>query len=351
MKKIMTLIVLAIALFSMAATAQEETTAPKKVYNKEINPLEQIDQALIKARAEGKYVICQVGGNWCPWCLRFAEFITTDSAINAVIEQNFVYIHVNYHPRKATEWSAAMMDRLNHPERFGFPVFVVLDEQGNVLHIQDSSFLEEGKSYNKEKVLRFFQNWTPKTVQNNNTINQPTVMDNDILKALRERRSVRQFKSEQITDEELQAVLEAGIYAPTAMGRQDPWIVAVQNPEIIAQLVRMNAEVLGMDGNPYYDAPTIVLVFGSRPETWANAVYDGSLVLGNMMNAAHAIGLGSCWIHRERQMFDTEDGKALMRQFGLPDGLMGIGAIALGYPAKPSQQPKARKNDYYRIIK
>jgi thioredoxin-related protein len=164
MKKIFTVIVLAMALFTLAANAQEQTT-PKKVYNEEINPLEQIDQALAQAQAEGKFVICQVGGNWCPWCLRFAEYITNDSTINALVEQNFVYIHVNYHPRKATEWSAAMMKRLNNPARFGFPVFVVLDEHGKVLHIQDSSFLEEGKSYNQEKVLRFFKNWTPKAVR------------------------------------------------------------------------------------------------------------------------------------------------------------------------------------------
>ena len=164
MKKIRSIIILTAALFAMAANAQEQT-ALKKVYNEEINPLEQIDQALEQARAEGKFVICQVGGNWCPWCLRFADFITNDSTINSVIEQNFVYIHVNFHPRKATEWSATMMKRLNNPARFGFPAFVVLDEQGNVLHIQDSSFLEEGKGYNQEKVLRFFQNWTPKAVR------------------------------------------------------------------------------------------------------------------------------------------------------------------------------------------
>ena len=161
MKKI--ILVLAVALFAMVANAQEQT-ALKKVYDESINPLEQIDQALALAQSEGKFVICQVGGNWCPWCLRFADFITNDSTINSVIEQNFVYIHVNYHPHKATEWSAAMMKRLNNPGRFGFPVFVVLDEHGKVLHIQDSSFLEEGKGYNKEKVLRFFQNWTPKAV-------------------------------------------------------------------------------------------------------------------------------------------------------------------------------------------
>ncbi len=165
MKRILTIVVLAVALLATVANAQEQT-ALKKVYNEDINPLEQIDQAVAQAQAEGKFVICQVGGNWCPWCLRFAEFITTDSTINAVVEENFVYIHVNYHPRKSTEWSAAMMKRLNNPERFNFPVFVVLDEQGNVLHIQDSSYLEEGKGYNKEKVLRFFQNWTPKAVRN-----------------------------------------------------------------------------------------------------------------------------------------------------------------------------------------
>ena len=158
---------MAVALFALTANAQTEAeAAPKKVYNEEINPLEQIDQAVAQAKAEGKFVICQVGGNWCPWCLRFADFITNDSTINALIEQNFVYIHSNYHPRKAGEVGKALMKRLNNPGRFGFPVFVVLDENGNVLHIQDSSFLEEGQGYNKEKVVRFFKNWTPKAVVN-----------------------------------------------------------------------------------------------------------------------------------------------------------------------------------------
>ena len=164
MKKILTIVVLAVALFATAVNAQEQT-APKKVYNEEINPLEQIDQAIAQAQTEGKYVICQVGGNWCPWCLRFADFITNDSTINAVIEQNFVYIHVNYHPRKAGEVGKALMKRLNNAGRFGFPVLVVLDEQGNIIHIQDSGYLEEDKSYNAKKVLTFFQQWTPKAVR------------------------------------------------------------------------------------------------------------------------------------------------------------------------------------------
>ena len=153
------------------ALTMNAQTALKKVYNEDINPIEQIDQAITKAKSEGKFVICQVGGNWCPWCLRFADFIANDSTISKVIEENFVYIHVNYNPRKSEgeekeKLAKAMLKRLNNPARFGFPVFVVLDEDGKVIHIQDSSFLEEGQGYNQEKVLRFFKNWTPKAVNN-----------------------------------------------------------------------------------------------------------------------------------------------------------------------------------------
>ena len=163
-----TIFVLVALLFSVTVDAQ---TGLKKVYNETINPIEQIDQALVKAKSDGKFVICQVGGNWCPWCLRFADFITKDTTISKVIEENFEYIHVNYNPRKSSgeeqaQQAKALMKRLNNCGRFGFPVFVVLDEEGNVLHIQDSSFLEEGQGYNQEKVLRFFKNWTPKAVKN-----------------------------------------------------------------------------------------------------------------------------------------------------------------------------------------
>ena len=154
------------ALLVMTADAQ----GLKKVYDETINPIEQIDQAAAKAKSEGKFVICQVGGNWCPWCLRFADFITNDTTISKVIEDNFVYAHVNYNPRKSegvvkAQQAVALMKRLDNCGRFGFPVFVVLDENGKVIHIQDSSFLEEGQGYNQEKVLRFFKNWTPKAVK------------------------------------------------------------------------------------------------------------------------------------------------------------------------------------------
>ena len=163
MKKIFTLTLL-VALLPVLAGAQE---GPKKVYDGNRDQMAQIDQAVKQAKAEGKFVVCQVGGNWCPWCLRFADFITKDSTISTLIGENFEYIHVNYNPRnkEAEAKAKPMLRRLNNPARFGFPVFVVLDTEGRVLHIQDSSFLEEGQGYSQEKVLRFLKNWTPLKVK------------------------------------------------------------------------------------------------------------------------------------------------------------------------------------------
>lgn len=167
MKRLLTLTLL-VTLLAWTAGAQE---GMKKVYDETIDQNTQIDQAVKQARAEGKFVVCQVGGNWCPWCLRFADFITKDEEIRRMVGDNFVYIHVDYSPgtfkndpaRK--QRSEKMMKRLGNPGRFGYPVFVVLDGKGNILHTQDSSFLEEGKGYDKDKVLRFFKNWTPAAVR------------------------------------------------------------------------------------------------------------------------------------------------------------------------------------------
>ena len=167
MKKIITLLLL-VSLLPLAAGAQEGL---KKVYDEQADQLAQIDKAVRQAKAEGKFVICQVGGNWCPWCLRFADFITKDAEIAKLVADNFVYIHVDYSPRSfkddpaRKERSEKMMKRLGNPGRFGYPVFVVLDGKGKVLHTQDSSFLEEGQGYDKAKVLRFFKNWTPEAVR------------------------------------------------------------------------------------------------------------------------------------------------------------------------------------------
>ena len=158
MKKIILLTLIAAA-FTWSACAQ----TGKKVYDESINQMTQIDEAVAKAAASGKFVIAQVGGNWCPWCLKFADFITKDDEIAKVIADDFVYIHVNYHPRKSAP--EGLMERLGNPGRFGYPVFVVLDGKGKVVHIQDSSLLEAGDGYDREKVLSFFRHWTPAAVR------------------------------------------------------------------------------------------------------------------------------------------------------------------------------------------
>ncbi len=174
-------------------------------------------------------------------------------------------------------------------------------------------------------------------------------MENEVLKAIRERRSIRRFKPEQVTDEELKTILEAGTWAPTGHGSQDPWIVAVQNEALRKRLTQLNAQIMGVSSDPYYGAPTLVLVFASKDNE--NNYRDGSLVLGNMMLAAHSIGLASCWINREDKMFETAEGKQIMKELNLPDGLMGVGALSLGYAASQPHTVKPRKEEYYRIVK
>ena len=174
-------------------------------------------------------------------------------------------------------------------------------------------------------------------------------METNFLEIIRTRRSCRSYKSEQITDEQLNAVLEAGTYAPTSRGLQSPFIVAIQNDDLKARLAKMNAEIMGVATNPYYDAPTYILVF--VPADAPNGIQDASLVLENMMLAAHAQGLGSCWIHREKEIFATEVGKEWMAQWGLPEGLVGIGALSPGYPAGEHSPAKPRKEGYARVIR
>ena len=176
-------------------------------------------------------------------------------------------------------------------------------------------------------------------------------MENKVLDAIKTRRSIRKYRPEQIRDEELLTVLEAGTFAPTGKNRQDPFIVAVQNEELMRRLIRMNAEIMGTESNPYYDAPTIVLVFAPAVKDNKNSVQDGSLILGTMMLAAHSIGLASCWINREMEMFATGEGIEIMKELGIPEGYIGIGAISLGYSAIPNPKALPRKENYYKIVK
>ena len=169
-------------------------------------------------------------------------------------------------------------------------------------------------------------------------------MENEVLQAIRTRRSVRSFSRKAVPEELLDAVLEAGTYAPTGGGRQSPVIVAVKDAAYREEIARLNAEVMGKDTDPYYGAPVIILVLADgKANTF---VEDGSCVLENMMIAAHSLGLGSVWVHREREIFDGEKGKKLLRKWGLPETLRGVGAIALGYPATDLPKAAARKSDY-----
>ena len=168
---------------------------------------------------------------------------------------------------------------------------------------------------------------------------------NDVIRNIKERRSVRAYQPEQIRDEELNAILEAGTYAPTGMGMQSPKIIVVQEPELIARLSRMNAEVMGTDSDPFYGAPTVLVVLAdsSRP----TYVEDGSLVMGTLMLAAHSIGVGSCWIHRAREVFSSEEGKKLLREWGIPENYVGVGHCILGYAREDRiGKAKPRKEDY-----
>ena len=174
---------------------------------------------------------------------------------------------------------------------------------------------------------------------------------NATIKDLLERRSIRKYTEEQVREEDLEQVLEAGKSAPTGMNRQSPVIVVVQCPECRERLRRLAASVRGgnPDGDPYYGAPTVCVIF-SDPDVMTY-VEDGSLVIGNMLNAAHAVGLGGCWIHGARQMFDTEEGKALMAEWGVDPRDVGIGHCILGYADGAYPDKKPRKEDYVRFVR
>lgn len=161
-------VIILVAFFMTIVCVNAQTKA--KVYDETINPDIQISEAITKANENGKYVIAQLGGNWCKWCIRFAKFIENDPELKNLVDENFEFIHVNYNPRNPEtmsdqEATQAALKRLGNPVRFGFPVLVVLNEDGNVIHTQDSGFLESGEGYDKEKVKRFFETWTPQAVK------------------------------------------------------------------------------------------------------------------------------------------------------------------------------------------
>lgn len=163
---------------------------------------------------------------------------------------------------------------------------------------------------------------------------------NETLHTIKNRYSTKSYTDRQVSDELLDAILEAGLYAPSGLNNQRVISVAVRNKETRDLLAQMNAGIRGVDSDIFYGAPCVIVVLSDPScNTW---VEDGSLVLGNLMNAAQSLGLGSCWIHRARETFDSPEGKALLRKWGLPETLRGVGNCILGYPAKePIRKPRA----------
>jgi thiol:disulfide interchange protein len=156
-KKFRLLVISVFILFSTAAMAQET----KKLYDPSLDGMKQIKEAIAEAGKQNKHVLIQYGGNWCPWCIRFHEFCKSDTSIMKIISDNYIPVKLNYDP---TNKNLPSNEFLGNPIRFGFPVFIIIDGKGRVVHIQDSGLLEEGKGYSKEKVLGFFSNWTPQAL-------------------------------------------------------------------------------------------------------------------------------------------------------------------------------------------
>ena len=176
--------------------------------------------------------------------------------------------------------------------------------------------------------------------ENNTQTNMNTTME-DLLT----RRSVRSYTEEMPPREVIEEICKAGTYAPTGMNRQSPIIIAVTNREVRDQLSRLNAAVMGSDSDPFYGAPVVLVVLADSTAamTWKE---DGSLVMGNLLNAAHAKGLGSCWIHRAKEVFETEEGKAILANLGVEGNFVGIGNCILGYTNGDEPEARPRKENY-----
>ena len=160
------------------------------------------------------------------------------------------------------------------------------------------------------------------------------------------RRSCRKFKPDMVKDDELSAIIKAGTYAATGMGKQSPIIIAVKDEALRDEIAEENRKIGGwQEGfDPFYGAPVILIVLANKEVP--TYIYDGSLVMGNLMNAAESLGVGSIWIHRAKEEFESEEGKAILRDLGIEGDYVGIGHVALGYATKPLPAPKERKKDY-----
>ena len=171
----------------------------------------------------------------------------------------------------------------------------------------------------------------------------------DAIQNLLTRRSIRKYKPDMIPEDILNKIIEAGTYAATGMGRQSPIIIAVTNKETRDKLSRMNAAIMGTDSDPFYGAPVVLVVLADK--SIGTHIYDGSLVMGNLMNAAHALGVSSCWIHRAKEEFESQEGKDILTSLGITGDYAGIGHCILGYADCDEPVPRRRKKNYVYYIK
>lgn len=171
----------------------------------------------------------------------------------------------------------------------------------------------------------------------------------ETLKVLESRRSCRAYKPELIEEEKLQAIIKAGTFAATGMGRQSPIIIAVTNKEMRDKLSKMNAAVMNSNADSFYGAPELLIVLANKDI--GTYLYDGSLVMGNLMNAAEDLGVASCWIHRAKEEFESEEGKQILKDLGIEGNYEGIGHVILGYAANPPAEPAPRKENYVYFVK
>ncbi|HHV98888.1 MAG TPA: nitroreductase family protein [Clostridiaceae bacterium] len=174
-------------------------------------------------------------------------------------------------------------------------------------------------------------------------------MTNEVIRNIITRRSCKKFKSDPVPQEMIDAVVEAGLYAASGMGKQSPIIIVVTDRMTRDKLSELNAKYDPMKrSDPFYNAPVVIPVLADK--TIITHVYDGSLVLGNMMLAAHSLGLGSCWIHRAKEVFEDKEGQEILKRLGIFGEYEGIGNLVLGYPEILNSNIPARKeNRVFRI--
>ena len=171
---------------------------------------------------------------------------------------------------------------------------------------------------------------------------------NEVIKSLRERRSIRKFKPDMVPQEKIAAIMETGLYAASGRGQQKPIVIAVTDKVLRDELSKANCAIGGWDPSfdPFYGAPVVLIVLA--PKDWPTYIYDGSLLMGQMMQAAHAEGLGCCWIHRAKEEFELEIGKDILKKLGIEGEYEGIGHCVIGYADEtPEAAPRKEGRIYW----